>query len=143
MRTRLLRPLMSAALVATLSACVSTPREPAPEPLELPVKDEPASIPARYSDLPTATMAVRWTTNDLKEQLKNEFTTLALDRSSLVLVDEGLVSSAGVIYRRVWFSYGDGTTVNMHGTCGQNIYLWFNQQGERVGTYVDEMNCPI
>jgi hypothetical protein len=137
------RLLVLAGLSGLLTACASTSFEPAPVPLELPVTEEPAHESATYTDLASATVTVRWSTADLKEQLKREFPVLAMDRSSLVLVEESLISSDGVFFRRVWMSYGDETTFNIHGTCGQNIYLWFDQDGERVGTYVDPMDCPI
>lgn len=128
----------------SLAACASYQAEPLPEPIALPVRTEPKFQPGSYSALPSGThMTVQRSTDEMAARLKQEFPALASNRAALNLVEERLVVSDGVPYRRVWFSYGDEATSTMHGPCSQNIYIWLKASGEEAGAYVEPLACPI
>ncbi|MCA9232648.1 MAG: hypothetical protein KDA57_18505 [Planctomycetales bacterium] len=139
--------ILSSSLIACsalLVGCSSAPYRGLPEPIALPESAEPAYDRANYQALPPGTaVVVRFSTEELKTKLMRQFPALASDRASLVLVEEDLVTAGQAFYRRIWFSYGDEATLTIHGTCGQNIMLWFTVTGELYGTFVDEMFCPI
>jgi hypothetical protein len=89
-------------------------------------------------------MAVRLDTAQIIESLKGRFAeSLSPDRTSLLLRQEELILSNSKPYRRVWIRYDDAATWNMHGTCGQNVYVWLAASGDIADVFVEPLVCPI
>ena len=144
MQKTLLNAFSFLCMLLVLCSCVKHQVHPHPDPITLPVSAEPSFEKSSYSLLPAGSrMVVSWSTADLERKLKAEFPALSSELASLTLVQEDLITSNGVPYRRVWLSYGDDATWSMHGMCSQNIYVWFSSSGEIAATYVTRRQCPI
>jgi hypothetical protein len=141
---KLLNALVFLCVLLALCSCAKRQLHSRPDPITLPVSDEPSFEKSSYSSLRGgARMVVLWSTADLEGKLKAEFPALSSERASLRLVEEELITSKGVPYRRAWFSYGDEATWSMHGSCNQNIYVWLSSSGEIAATYVTRLQCPV
>jgi len=116
-----------------------------PAPIELPVRAEPPFQKITYAALPTgAEMIVRLDTAQVIAGLKDRFAaTISPDRSGFSLQQEELILSNGSPYRRIWLNHDDSATWSMHGTCGQNVYVWFRASGDLADVFVDPVVCPL
>lgn len=136
--------LFVAIAVLLLTSCAGIPSQSMPDPIELPIRHEPAFDVIGEAELPLAAkIARRRSTAELVAVLKTQFPELASNRASLTLVEEQWILSDAKPYRRIWFSYADEATSNMHGACNQNIYLWSEPSGDIAGVYTQELSCPI
>jgi hypothetical protein len=135
--------LMAATLV--LSSCATNAPEPMPEPIAIPVRPQPAFEEISYSTLPAGTTMVTQTeTSDVLDMLRQRFKEhLVAGRSGLTLHREDLVLSGGKPYRRIWIAHHDGATWTTHGTCNQNIHVWFAPSGLLAQVFVEGLECPI
>ena len=130
--------------ILAVAACASRSPTPLPDPVELPTREQPSFRVIGYPSLPDGVeMISRLSTSDLENKLKERFPSLATERASLTLEQEELIDAGGIPYRRLWFYYGDEATLTMHGTCGQNIFVWLGAGGNVSDMYVDPLNCPI
>ena len=116
-----------------------------PAPIELPTRAEPSFQKITYAALPAGTeMIVRQDTSQVITSLKGHFSSaLSPERSVFSLRREELIISSGRPYRRIWVRHDDSGTWNSHGTCGQNIYVWFQASGESIDVFVEPLVCPI
>jgi len=145
MLTKTIAALATAILALSASSCGTVRPEPMPSPIQLPTHGEPSFQRITYAALSAHTdMIVRLDTADVIAALKNRFgATLSPDRSWLSFQREELILSNGTPYRRALFRHDDSATFNMHGTCGQNIYVWFRASGEVSDVFVEPLFCPI
>ena len=140
------KELLAVAVLLSLfvSSCATHTPQPLTDPITLSARPQPKFEVVRYASLPTdVVMRSQMSTSDLREHLKALFPSLRDQRASLALEGEDLVEASGSYFRRVWFYFGDEATLTMHGTCGQNIYVWLAASGEITDIYLDPLNCPI
>ena len=138
--------LLAVAVFLSLFAgsCATRTPQPLPDPITLSARPQPRFEVVRYASLPPGVvMRSQMSSADLQEHLKALFPSLRDQRASLALEGEDLVEASGNYFRRVWFYFGDEATLTMHGTCGQNIYVWLAASGEITEIYLDPLSCPI
>jgi hypothetical protein len=145
MHTKSIAALVTAFAALAMSSCATGRPEPMPDPIELPVRAEHPFQKITYAALPTGTeMIVRLDTSQIIASLKGQFgVRLSPERSSFSLQQEELILSNGSPYRRVWLHHDDSATWSTHGTCGQNVYVWFQASGELADVFVEPLVCPI
>jgi len=62
-------------------------------------------------------------------------------QSEFRLIRDDLVQSNGAYFRRVNFEFRTLSSKGTWSGCGQQVFMWFSQDGALAGNYVDQSYC--